>query len=77
MRRVACSSLNEVDAADENTLIFINAALAGDYFYLPQRSKQPRVERHPDFLALAAANTYGHGDSLTYSGRNRPGRGHP
>lgn len=62
---------DEMDAADENTLIFINAALAGDHFYLPQRFDNPRVSRHPDFVAVAAANTFGNGESAIYSGRTQ------
>ena len=63
--------LDEVDAADENTIIFINSALAGNEFYLPQRYDNPRVERHPDFQCIAASNTFGHGADAMYSGRNR------
>ncbi len=62
---------DEVDAADENTMIFINSALANGEFFLPQRLGNPRVKRHKDFVAIAAANTYGHGESIVYAGRNR------
>ena len=62
---------DEVDAADENTLIFINAALANGSFYLPQRFDNPKVTRHPDFVSVAVANTYGLGESMIYSGRNQ------
>ena len=63
--------LDEVDAADENTLIFINGSIAGTSFHLPQRFDNPIVKRHDDFVVIAAANTFGLGESVTYSGRNR------
>ena len=62
---------DEMDAADENTLIFINAALAGKSFHLPQRFEQPRVARHDDFVAVGACNTLGVGSDEVYSGRNQ------
>ena len=61
---------DEIDAADENTLLFINQALANGQFFLPQRFTQPTVTRHPDFVCVAAANTVGLGGSLLYAGRN-------
>ena len=63
--------LDEIDAADENTLIFINAALANGEFYLPQRFDNPQVKRHPDFVAIAAANTFGLGEDNVYTGRTQ------
>lgn len=63
--------LDEIDAADENTIIFINGALAGNEFYLPQRYGNPRIKRHPEFVCIAAANTWGHGADEMYTGRNR------
>ena len=62
---------DEIDAADENTMVFINAALANGSFYLPQRFNNREIRRHPDFIAVAAANTFGHGESVVYSGRNQ------
>lgn len=62
---------DEIDAADENTMVFINAALANGSFYLPQRFDNREIKRHPDFIAIAAANTFGHGESVVYSGRNQ------
>ena len=63
--------LDELDAADENTLVFINQALANGSFYLSQRYNKREFVKHSDFIAIAAANTYGHGESMTYSGRNQ------
>lgn len=63
--------LDEVDAADSNTLLFINQALANGGFNLPIRKGATRVQRHPDFVCIAAANTFGTGATMTYSGRER------
>lgn len=62
---------DEMDAADANLLTFLNKALANDSFYLPQRHTKPLVKRHPDFVAIGAANTYGHGADAMYVGRNQ------
>lgn len=62
---------DEVDAADPNTLLFINQALANGSFYLPQRKGATQVKRHTDFVCIAAANTFGTGANSTYSGRER------
>lgn len=62
---------DEVDAADPNTLLFINQALANGSFYLPQRKGATKVQRHTDFVCIAAANTFGTGANSTYSGRER------
>jgi cobaltochelatase CobS len=62
---------DEVDAADPNTLLFINQALANGSFYLPQRKGRSLVKRHADFVCIAAANTFGNGANGTYSGRER------
>ena len=61
---------DEIDASDSNTLLFLNQALANEYFYLPQRFDNPKVVKHKDFIAIAAANTYGNGATAIYSGRN-------
>ena len=62
---------DEIDAADPNTLLFVNQALANGSFYLPQRKGNSKVTRHPDFVCLAAANTFGTGANMTYAGRER------
>lgn len=61
---------DEIDAADSNTLLFLNQALANGEFFLPQRFENPRIKRHDDFVAIAAANTFGNGATALYSGRN-------
>lgn len=62
---------DEVDAADPNTLLFINQALANGSFYLPQRKGRSLVKRHADFVCIAAANTFGTGANMVYAGRER------
>lgn len=61
---------DEIDAADSNTLLFLNQALANGEFFLPQRHEKPHVKKHKDFVAIAAANTFGNGATAMYSGRN-------
>lgn len=63
--------LDEMDAADPNLLAFLNMALAGNMFFLAQRFKKPLVKRHPDFVVIAAANTFGAGADAMYVGRNQ------
>ena len=62
--------LDELDAADENTLVFINSALANEQFFIPVRYENPMVTKHKDFICIAAANTYGYGQSIEYTARN-------
>lgn len=62
--------LDEMDNADPNLLVFMNMALANSGFYLPQRFENPYVKKHPDFVCVAAANTFGGGADVLYSSRN-------
>ncbi len=62
--------LDEIDAADPNLLTFLNKAIANECFMLPQRFKEPLVQKHPDFVVLACANTFGKGADTEYVGRN-------
>ena len=62
---------DEIDAADPNTLLFVNQALANGSFYLPIRKGASKVQRHADFVCIAAANTFGTGANMTYAGRER------
>lgn len=63
--------IDEIDAADENVLLALNAALANGQMTIPQRHENPIARKHPDFVCIAAANTFGHGGDLIYAGRNR------
>lgn len=64
--------IDEMDNADANWLVLFNMALSGtDGFFLTQRYEKPFVKRHPDFVCMAAANTYGTGTDLQYVGRSQ------
>lgn len=58
--------LDEIDASDPSALIILNSAISNGYFTFPHE----RVERHPDFRCVAAANTWGNGRDFQYVGRN-------
>ncbi len=60
--------LDELDAADENVLLVINGALANGHLRLPDGTA---VARHPDFVCIACANTFGNGADRQYVGRNQ------
>jgi cobaltochelatase CobS len=62
---------DEIDAADSNTLLVINAALANGHLALPNRPDKPTAVKHPDFVCIAAANTFGTGADRQYVGRNQ------
>lgn len=73
--------LDEVDAADPNMLLVINQAIANGRLPLPNRvvvdaNGKPDLSKayavkHPDFICMAAANTYGTGENRQYVGRNQ------
>lgn len=63
--------LDEIDAADDNVLLFINNALANGRCAISKRPDKPYAERHPNFVCVAAANTFGTGADRMYSGRNK------
>lgn len=57
--------LDEVDGANPNILLVLNSALSNGYIGFPDK----RVVKHPEFYAIAAANTWGNGATSTYVGR--------
>lgn len=61
--------IDEMDAADSNVLLVVNSALANGYLTLPNRVGNTRANRHPDFVCIAATNTYGRGSDRMYVGR--------
>jgi MoxR-like ATPase len=63
--------LDEIDAGNANTLVFINAALSGNICSVPNRPEKTIAEKHPDFVCIAAANTFGNGADRQYVGRNQ------
>lgn len=60
---------DEIDAADANLLVTLNAALANGHLSVPFAQIEP-IARHPDFVFIAAANTFGRGADRQYVGRN-------
>lgn len=61
--------MDEVDAADANTLLTINSALANGIVAVPNRKENAHAKRHKDFILIASGNTWGSG-SFEYHGRN-------
>ena len=59
--------LDEADAGNSNVLILLNAALSNGYMAFPDKM----VHAHEDFRLIASANTFGHGASRQYVGRNQ------
>ncbi len=58
---------DEIDASLPAALLAFNAALANGYADFPCG----KVERHPNFRCIAAANTYWTGQDRVYVGRNQ------
>ena len=58
---------DEIDASDPNAMTAFNAALANGHTPFPDGL----IARHPDFAAIAAANTFGRGADREYVGRNQ------
>lgn len=61
--------LDEIDAADANTMLVINSALANGVISIPNRTAKPKGIRHKDCIIICSANTWGFG-SYEYHGRN-------
>lgn len=59
--------LDEMDAGNANVLTILNMMLANGHCSFPDGV----VAAHPDFRVIACANTYGHGASRQYVGRNQ------
>jgi cobaltochelatase CobS len=58
---------DEMDGWTADALIAVNAPLAGQWGDFPDGM----VARHPDFVAIGAANTYGRGADRQYVGREQ------
>ena len=61
--------LDEMDASIPEVLIILNAAIANRYFDFP--APIGYVEAHENFRVVSAGNTFGHGASYQYVGRNQ------
>lgn len=60
---------DEIDAADANVMVAVNAALANGMFANPVSGDV--VERHKKCIIIGAANTWGCGADAQYVGRNQ------
>lgn len=58
---------DEFDAGHPSVLVTLNAALENGFCQFPDKM----VERHPDFVCIASANTFGRGADRVYSGRSQ------
>lgn len=58
---------DEMDGSAPDALVAFNAPLAGQWGDFPDGM----IRRHPDFVAIAAANTYGRGADRQYVGREQ------
>lgn len=58
--------IDETDNGHPSCLTALNMMLANGHCTFPDRT----VERHPDFVVVATANTYGRGADRVYVGRN-------
>jgi len=59
--------MDEIDAGNSNVTIQLNSALSSDFCSFPDKM----VRKHKDFIFIATANTFGHGASREYVGRNQ------
>lgn len=62
-------NFEEIDASDPSMLIVVNNALASDRLYNSANGEV--YARHPDFIAVATANTFGLGADAKYTGREK------
>lgn len=58
---------DEIDAGNSNVTITLNSALSSDFCPFPDGM----VKKHKDFIFIGTANTFGHGASREYVGRNQ------
>jgi len=59
--------LDEIDNTNPSVLTTINGALSGSSFQFPDTT----IPKHPDFVVVGCANTYGTGPDRLYVGRNQ------
>lgn len=60
---------DEMDAANENLLLIVNAAIANGWFFNTATGR--KIEQHPDFIPIAGMNTLGLGAQRDYNSRNK------
>lgn len=59
---------DEIDAGNAGVLVAINSALSNGFTSFPIVGN---IKRHPDFIIVGTANTYGFGADRQYVGRNQ------
>lgn len=59
---------DELDNSDASTILVLNSVLANGHITLPNGE---RLKKSKDFVFIASANTYGHGQSREYVGRSQ------
>ena len=59
--------LDEIDNCNPSVLTALNSALANGHASFPDKM----IEKHPDFVVIAAGNTYGRGADRLYVGRTQ------
>lgn len=57
--------IDEIDNANDGLLTTLNTALENDFCAFPDK----RIDRHPDFVCIASANTAGRGGDTLHAGR--------
>jgi len=61
--------IDEFDAGNANVILKLNAALSNGIASVPNRAENPYAKRHPEFICIASANTFGRGADFQYTGR--------
>jgi len=59
--------LDEFDAGNPNVLAALNQAFANESAPFPDKM----IDKHEDFIPVMAGNTFGHGGTIEYVGRNK------
>lgn len=61
--------IDEIDAGEPNMLLVLNNLISSDTLECPMTGES--IEKHPDFVLVATANTHGLGANRQYTGRER------
>jgi len=61
--------IDEIDAGEPNMLLVLNNLISSDILDCPMTGE--KINKHPDFIVIATANTFGLGANKEYRGRER------
>lgn len=61
--------VDEIDAGESNMLLILNNLISSDILQCPMTGEL--IQKHPDFIIVATANTFGLGATKEYRGRER------